>query len=59
MGAKCGATLILLRRKLNRHDRVSRDDIQPSWFVLNVKSYDCSAIAHRVSIFEVSCIEYK
>ena len=59
MRAKCGATLISLCSKLNSRDRVSGMTFNLPGLCSTVKSYDCSAIAHRASIFDVSCMEYK
>ena len=58
MGAKCGAALLSLCSKLNRSDRVSGMIFNLPGLCSTVKSYDCSAIAYRVSIFDVSCMEY-
>ena len=59
MEAKSGAILILLCPKLNRRDRVSGMISNLPGLCPTVQSYDCSAIAHRVSIFDVSCMKYK
>ena len=54
------STLISLRSKLNRRDRVSEMTFNLPGLSSTLKSYDCGAIAHRVSIFDVlSCMEYK
>ena len=36
-----------------------RDDIQLHWMCSTVESYAYRAIAHRVGIFDVSCMEHK
>ena len=59
MGAKCGVTLISLCSKLNRRDTASGMMFIFPGLCSTVKEYDCSAIAHRVSMFDVSCMEYK
>ena len=59
IGARCGAVVISLCSKLNRRDRMSEIIFNFPGLCSIVDSYDCSAITHRVSIFDVSRMEYK
>ena len=58
MGVKYDATIVSLCSKLNGRDRVSEMTFNLPDLFSTAKSYDCSMIVHRVSIFNVSCTEY-
>ena len=59
LGGSFGLAVSSFCSKANHRDNVSGTICNFPDLCFTVESYECNAIAQRVNMFDVSCIEYK